>query len=277
MVWKAKSKQVRLGGLVAVMLATHAHAWAAAPALKAPLVATSGAKLVAPPPTVIGTVTPKPASAAPATATATATAQPVSPPPASGPDFVGPTYFRQAKVKVYTGNDNKEASSTVWATLYINGGAPDDNGGLNPDRLQELTAVRLGNSVELRPNSLTESVMETAPGAAVRMFEYIQANTWGEADRRSLALCQQYGLRLEIKYDPNFALDAWEIKRVDLEVDFGSWEGWVLNYGGGQSAWRFLQKAAPGYPRTITFSRSARLSDGNRRLVLVTDGFFFPK
>ena len=45
----------------------------------------------------------------------------------------GLTYFRTAKVKIYTGNDNKEAPSNVTVELYINGSATDDNYGLNPD------------------------------------------------------------------------------------------------------------------------------------------------
>lgn len=259
MVWKAESKQVRIGGLVAVMLATHAHAWAAAPALKAPLVATSGAKLLAPPPMVIGTVTPKRAPVA----AAVAPPQPPSPPPAPAPYYVSPVIFTAAKVKIHTGNDSKEAPSTVWTTLYINGGAPDDNYGVNPDRLIQLTSVQIGKSQELRTNSVTEYVVKVTPGSRV--------------NAQPLDLCQQHGLRLEIKYDPNFVLDAWEINRVDLEVDFGIEERWLLPTGTGHETHRVVWKPAPGYPRTITFNRSARLSDGSRKLVLVTDGFFFPK
>lgn len=251
---KAESTQVRLGGAVALMLAMQVHAWAATPALKAPLVATSGAKLVAPPPMVIGTVTPKAAPVAAAVA---------PPPPAPAPYYVSPVVFTAAKVKIHTGNDSKEAPSTVWTTLYINGGAPDDNYGVNPDRLIQLTAVQIGKSQELRTNSVTESVVKVATGSQV--------------NAQPLALCQQHGLRLEIKYDPNFVLDAWEISRVDLEVDFGIQERWLLPTGTGHEEHREVWKPAPGYPRTITFTRSARLSDGNRKLVLVTDGFFFPK
>ena len=73
-------------------------------------------------------------------------------------------------------------------------------------------------------DSIYESVMETSPNQREQQFEYVKVNAWGEQDIVSLALCQQYGLRLDILYEPNFILDAWKIDRVDLEIEFAYWE-----------------------------------------------------
>jgi hypothetical protein len=204
-------------------------------------------------------------------------------PPAEEPNpkrtFTGLTYFKSAKVKIYTGNDNKEAPSSVTVELSVNGGDSDDNNGLNPDRLVQLARFFPPHQ-EFRVNSMYESVMETSPGERKKQYEYIQANTWGEQNKITLDRCQQYGLRLEITYEPNFILDAWKIDRVELEIDFGYWEWWFYRGDselGTRSQQYFVSKPAAGFPRVISFNRSSLLNDANKKLTLITDGFFFPK
>ena len=193
--------------------------------------------------------------------------------------FTGLTYFKSAKVKIYTGNDNKEAPSNVTIELSINGGANDENFQYNPNQLVQLARFFPPNQ-ELRVNSMYESVMETSPGDRKKQYEYIKANSWGEQDKITLDRCQQYGLRLEITYEPNFFLDAWKIDRVELEIDFGYWEWWFYRGDpelGSRSERYLVSKPAAGFPRVISFNRSSLLNDANKKLTLITDGFFFPK
>jgi hypothetical protein len=195
--------------------------------------------------------------------------------------FTGIPYFRSAKVKIYTGNDNKEALSKVSVDLLINtiGMARPENYPLNAEGLRSLTSFGLP-AVELRVNSMNEYVIESSPGARQKQFEYIKANSWGEQDAVSLALCQQYGLRLDITYEPNFILDAWKIDRVELEIDFGYWERWHYRgdpNSGSRSQQYLVSKSAASFPRVISFNRSSLLNDANKKLTLITDGFFFPK
>lgn len=215
----------------------------------------------------------------PPAALAADTAAPAATEPNPKLTFTGLTYFKTAKVKIYTGNDNKEALSHVTVVLSVNGGESDDNGGLNPDRLVRLARFFLPNQA-LQVNSLYESVMEISPGGFEQQFKYIQANSWGEQDKITLDRCQQYGLRLEINYEPNFILDAWKIDRVDLEIDFGYWEWWFYRgdrESGSHSERYLVSKPAAGYPRIISFNRSSLLNGTNNKLTLITDGFFFPK
>lgn len=204
-------------------------------------------------------------------------------PPAEEPNpkltFTGLTYFKSAKVKIYTGNDNKEAPSSVTVELSVNGGGSDNMGGEDPAGLVQLARF-FPPSQEFPVNSMYESVMEYSPGDRKKQFEYIQANSWGEQNRITLERCQQYGLRLDIIYEPNFFLDAWKIDRVELEIDFGYWEWWHYRgdpESGSRSQSYLVSKPAAGFPRTISFNRSSLLNNANKKLTLTTDGFFFPK
>jgi hypothetical protein len=227
---------------------------------------------------------------APSVQTYTPPAPAPTSPPASEPEpdrkyfSTGMTYHRISKVKIYTGNDNKEAASSVRIELFINGSANDDNGGINPDRLRGLGYGWLPRE-ELSKNSATEFTIEAVPGNAKKLFESAARNTWGEQNEITLAICQQYGLRLDIDYEPNFFLDAWKIERVELVIDFGYWEEWGRKYTvrsgpnrGKVGYERYLvPKSAATFPRVISFDRGALLNNSNKKLKLVTDGFFFPK
>lgn len=193
--------------------------------------------------------------------------------------FTGLTYFKTAKIKIYTGNDNKEAPSIGIIELSVNGGGRDSDGATDPNQPEQLARGFLPNQ-EFRVNTMYESVIENTPGARKKQYEYIKTNSWGEQERITLERCQHYGLRLEITYEPNFILDAWKIDRVELEIDFGFWEWWYYTGNpklGERDQQNLVSKPAPGFPRVITFSRSSLLNNGNKKLTLLTDGFFFPK
>ena len=88
------------------------------------------------------------------------------------------------------------------------------------------------------------------------------------------------GLKLEIEYAPNFFLDAWRIQRVELEIDFGFWETWAINYlERGQKRTRIVRQMrhAPGFPKVIPFINGALLNEQKKVLTLITDGFLMPK
>jgi hypothetical protein len=92
-----------------------------------------------------------------------------------------------------------------------------------------------------------------------------------------LESCQQYGLRLEITYEPNFILDAWRINRVELEIDFG-YQGTTTYVDDHHIAhYQTFWRSAPGYPKVISFINGALLNNNNRVLSLITDGFMMPR
>ncbi|MBL9214416.1 MAG: hypothetical protein JNG83_02960 [Opitutaceae bacterium] len=184
----------------------------------------------------------------------------------------GQPYIRTVRVKLYTGNDNKEAPSGVTVRLFMNGGdtSPDPS---NPEGLNPLTLPVSLPQEEFKVNTAQEFVVKDD-----KMFEFVRANSWGEQDRLTLALSQQYGLRFQIEYQPNFPLDAWKIERVDLEVDYGYWESWLVTFAYNnktENVWE--EKTAPGFPKTITFLKPTLLNASNNRLTLYTDRFFLPR
>jgi hypothetical protein len=145
-------------------------------------------------------------------------------------------------VTIHTGNDNLEAPSSFGATLYVNGGEtrPEDSANPNPYRLQYL-APFYGPTGELKVNSSAEFALPTKR----------------EFHKPDLATVQQYGLRIRIKYLPNFPLDAWKIDRVTLTVNFQA----------GQQV----------ESKTMNFSNVAKLlTAGDSQIDLVADGSFRP-
>ncbi|MDP3068659.1 MAG: hypothetical protein Q8N18_00140 [Opitutaceae bacterium] len=247
----------------------------AAPGAAAPRVTPTVVQRKTPPQRIVGVVEPAPPVPPPVPTPTVPEAEEPNP----KLTFTGLTYFKTAKIKIFTGNDNKEAPSTGIIELLVNGGGRDGDGVTDPNRPEQLARGFVPNQ-EFRVNSTYESVIEHTPGARKKQYEYIKANTWAEQDRITLERCQHYGLRLEITYEPNFVLDAWKIDRVELEIDFGFWEWWLYrgNRELGTQTQRYLvSKPAPGFPRVISFNRSALLNDANKKLVLLTDGFFFPK
>lgn len=186
-----------------------------------------------------------------------------------------PPTIRSAKIRIFTGNDNKEAPSNVVITLYRNGGEPDDPFGFDITKTNPLRLTRLGGAglqgKELAINSTTELVLRD-PSSFRISPEY----------HPSLASCEEHGLRLEISYEPNFFLDAWRINRVELEIDFAVRESWTfstLNNRDGRyyASHTTRVKSAPGFPKVITFITGGLLKNSNKKLTYITDGFFMQK
>ena len=185
-----------------------------------------------------------------------------------------PTVITAVKVRVYTGTDSKEAPSEVKMTFYRNGGLidpiPAGVTDLNPLKLTSMGATAIVNNQELGANSMYEFAFMT-PGPKT---DYSSWNT------STIESFQQHGLRLEIDYRPNFFLDAWRIQKVELIIQFGVQERWLMTeIRGGERQLRQWEKyvVTPGFPTTITWINGALLNDANRQLVLVADGNFFPK
>jgi hypothetical protein len=100
------------------------------------------------------------------------------------------------RVTVRTGNDNKEFPSKVYVTLMANS---------DPANWRNYNQFNLGN--EMRVNSDTEFGLNL------------------EGQPLSLQTFQQSGLKLSIKYEPNFFADAWKIESVTLVLEFKDQSG----------------------------------------------------
>jgi hypothetical protein len=207
--------------------------------------------------------TPDPVEPTPAPAQDTSTA-PATPTPAATPSSV----VRSVKIRIYTGNDNKEALSKGTIRLYRNGGAVNDDGNpdfetINPNHLTPIGAgVTYLPDTELAVNSVFETKIGVTPDMTYGM---------------RIESCQQYGLRLDIHYEPNFFLDAWRINRVELEIDFGYQDSVHQTKPDGGAKTVYFWRHAPGYPKVISFINGALLNNTNKDLSLITDGFFMPK
>jgi hypothetical protein len=108
-----------------------------------------------------------------------------------------PVYvLSSARVKIKTGNDNKEFPSTVWVAVMAKSA---------PAQWRTYVQGNLGN--EMKINSETE-------------FGLGQ-----EAQAISLETFQQSGLVLSIQYNPNIIFDAWKIESVSLTIEFKDQNG----------------------------------------------------
>ena len=109
-------------------------------------------------------------------------------------------------IGLMTGDDNKERLSRYEIRLYINGGGT--NTGSNPQNLQQYGAIVGGENDEFKIRSGTLLTKQWAPGQewlpALGDLEYIR----------------QHGLRLVIRYLPNFFTDAWKLDRVVVDLSF---------------------------------------------------------
>jgi len=187
-----------------------------------------------------------------------------------------PPTIRSAKVRIFTGNDNKEAPSNANIHLTRNGGEPDDPFGFditikNPLRLTSLGSAGLSGK-ELAVNSTHEFVLRDP-----KSF-----NTTTPELYPSLASCEEHGLRLEISYEPNFFLDAWRINRIELEIDFASREHWRIQTWNNRAGrydtnYQLVIRSAPGFPKVITFITGGLMNNTNKQLTYITDRFFMQK
>lgn len=125
-----------------------------------------------------------------------------TPPPApvnksTGTDNTAvPVYsLTSVRVKIRTGNDNKEFPSGVYISLYPRSTA---EGAYKPFSQSKLTN-------EMRINSETEFGLER------------EAQLRGEA---RLEAFQSAGLKFLLRYIPNIIFDAWKIENITLVLEF---------------------------------------------------------
>ena len=67
-----------------------------------------------------------------------------------------------------------------------------------------------------------------------------------------------------------------EFSASNLEVHFGHYVERGFISGGHTQRYAELMRA-PGYPKVIPFIHGALLNNANKKLILITDGFFMPK
>jgi hypothetical protein len=149
-----------------------------------------------------------------------------------------PVYaLTSVRVKIKTGNDNKEFPSQVFVTLKPRSSSKGD--------WSPFGQVNLNN--EMRINSDTEFGLER------------NAQLRGAA---ALDSFQTSGLVLEIHYLPNFFADAWKIENVSLVLEFKDQHGNLHPTLGN---------------KTIVFSNAyGFLNNEYRKMECVTDKLFAP-
>lgn len=173
---------------------------------------------------------------------ATPTPAPPPPPPVnkttnteSGP--VSVYSLTSVRVKIRTGNDNKEFPSKVFALLSIRNKPGGD--------WSAFSQMKLDN--EMKINSDTEFGLER------------EAQLRGET---KLDAFQSSGVKFTITYLPNFFADAWKIENISLVLEFKDQFGNLHPSLGS---------------KTIVFSNAYGFLDNDYRLMeCVTDGSFAP-
>ena len=166
-------------------------------------------------------------------------------------------YLTKAILNIYSGNDSKERPSCVTHNLYTNSKsyyAPKNN----------TSTTNLIGAIACGPATVSEYPANTKTTLPLTLFY----NAWGDGHRGdyrpseiSLTTFSKNGLTLEIIYSANFFTDAWKIDKVELTVEFKKPDGTPHQYLGN---------------KTITFSKSALMTESNTILKLVTDKFMFP-
>jgi hypothetical protein len=207
-------------------------------------------KIIPPPPAT--SKTPAPPPPAP---------PPPPPPPQSAASDNTEYFLASVKVDILTGNDNKELPSIIEIDLrrltrsvYAMGA--DDGTTL----LYNYTHAN-NDQQEFKPNSNNQIVLTnlytfpyTFPGGSSVGWRYYELY---------LGKIQTNGLRLDIRYYPNFILDAWKIEKVTLTLEFKDITG----------------KPHPTMATVVVpfLNISALLKDGNNILKCETDKFLLPK
>jgi hypothetical protein len=111
----------------------------------------------------------------------------------SNPEYV----LTEALVGIRTGNDNKERLSHFEIRIYVNGDTP-----------QQYGLIVGSKDVELKVNSGVMLSENWKPGGQ-----------WNPV-LGDLENIRRHGLKVVIKYFPNFLTDAWKLEKVDLTVSF---------------------------------------------------------
>lgn len=141
------------------------------------------------------------------------------------------------RVKIRTGNDNKEFPSKLYALLSTRNKPSAD--------WSPFSQLKLDN--EMKINSETEFGMER------------QAELKGEA---KLDAFQSAGLKFSIRYLPNFFADAWKIENISLVLEFKDQFGNLHPSLGN---------------KTIVFSNAYGFLNNEYQVIeCVTDGSFAP-
>ncbi|QEC44303.1 hypothetical protein [Pseudobacter ginsenosidimutans] len=168
-----------------------------------------------------------------------------------GPSVV-PYYLRAATVVMYTGNDNKEMLSTISITLSRKGEKLNTitNGQPNPDvPLFASSPSQLHKNTEFRINTSNDIVLQS-------LF-----TTQNSLHELGIGQIEKNGLRLTIRYSPNFMADAWKLDKVSLVLR-------VQDANGNSHP-------ALDY-KVIRFPKSQLMTNDKRELVCETDGAFLP-
>lgn len=175
----------------------------------------------------------------------------------------------RAKVRVFTGDDALESSAQVICKLWIAGGGKNSDGVLDPNLPYEVAIAGRPNAVSSYRYGITEFILSPRTDLPAGYSNNLDA-------------VHQYGLRLEIIYEPYFFLDAWKIERLDLELEFQHDEVWEHKVTGSdgrvhfESRWKY-NVVTEGFPKTIQFSRGALLNGNNKTLKVSTDRFLLPQ
>jgi hypothetical protein len=171
-------------------------------------------------------------------------------------------YLTSGRFTLHTGNDNKEILSGFEIKLYINGGEtkPEDSANPNPLRLQDIGYSFGSKDTELKVNSSADLTLRTGVDVV-----------WSP-QKNNLANIRRHGLRMVIKYFPNFPLDAWKIDRVTMTINFQNRDQ-IRHY-----AFNLHNYYSPGMQnKTITFSNVGKLlTERDNQLHLLTDGALQP-
>ncbi|MEO8406008.1 MAG: hypothetical protein ABI480_15480 [Chitinophagaceae bacterium] len=108
-----------------------------------------------------------------------------------------PVYaLTSARVRIRTGNDNKEFPSKVYSTLMAKA---------TPANWRNYIQINLGNEMKINSDTEFGLGLEGAP---------IPLTTF-----------QSAGLKLNIQYTPNFFADAWKIESITLILEFKDADG----------------------------------------------------
>lgn len=168
--------------------------------------------------------------------------------------FAGEYYLIDARVRFYTGNDNKELQSRVRGIVTVLGSTDQKS-----SMTQIFSSIPIeGQQVgEFKVNSetifmLSGSYMPCYGGRG----EYYPSQV-------SLSFINTFGLGLTIEYSPNFFTDAWKIEKVELILHFRKPDGTPHPIYGD---------------KVVTFLNSSVLLNGSKKSVtFYTDRFLMPK
>src|SRR5690349_14852539 len=132
-----------------------------------------------------------------------------------------------ARVKIHTGNDNKESPSRVGISVFRSGVYYSEFDGTQlPGKLLFYNSI-YKSEPEIKVNSDTDFSLES--DYPIRpdeyWFHYSSTPINYYPAEVSLDKIQQDGLKLIIYYMPHFFLDAWKVENVTLTLEFKDAKG----------------------------------------------------